>query len=349
MKNLFVKVFKKISNIIKWKLKSTEIKSRFNIKGARIIYAITPTPELSNLGDQAQVVSIYRWLKRNYPNHSIIEVNKDEVINCVSYFKKKVCKSDLIVLHSGGNLGDRGLWSETSRRKMIINFPNNQILSLPQTINFRNTEKGQKELNISKGIYNKHKNLTVVARDNESFKLANKYFHNCSTNQAPDFVLSYDISHLDLENTAKNGKVLFCLREDDESAISKEQRALLLKNSSLNYDLFDTTIPENINNEQRKEKLDEVLKMFSQYEYIVTDRFHGLIFSILCKKPTVVLKTVDHKLTSAFDWFEKVKFVTFADSVDKVNDAVELVLKETDFSVPNWNDKYFDPLTKHFR
>ncbi|MFQ3191729.1 MAG: pyruvyl transferase EpsI [Paraglaciecola sp.] len=75
--------------------------------------------------------------------------------------------------------------------------------------------------------------------------------------------------------------------------------------------MFDTTIPENIGNEQRKSKLNEVLKMFSEYEYIVTDRFHGFIFLILSKKPIVVLKTVVHKLSSAYDWFDGVKFVKF--------------------------------------
>ncbi|MCG3744034.1 polysaccharide pyruvyl transferase [Vibrio cincinnatiensis] len=341
------KIIKKAKNKIKWIKKSSEIRNRFNVTGKRIIYAITPTPELSNLGDQAQVVAIYDWLKRNYPEHTIIEVNKDEVIHCVESFKSEVRNDDLIVLHSGGNLGDRGLWSETSRRAMISNFPNNKILSLPQTINFRNTDKGQKELAISKTIYNSHSQLTVVARDNESFRLANEYFDKCTTNKAPDFVLSYNTQHLNLENQPTNGKVLFCLREDDESDISKEQREKMLKNSKLEYDVFDTTIPENINNDVRKQKLDDVLKMFSEYEYIVTDRFHGLIFSILCKKPTVVLKTVDHKLTSAFDWFDEVNFVKFAESTETVNETIEEVLKESNFNVPNWNEKYFDQLTKH--
>ncbi|ROS65585.1 polysaccharide pyruvyl transferase family protein [Vibrio crassostreae] len=347
MKKITNKVIRKIKSQIKWAKNSSEVKSRFNVSGKRIIYAITPTPELSNLGDQAQVVAIYDWLQRNYPEHSIIEVNKDEVINCVSSFKSHVKNDDLIVLHSGGNLGDRGLWSETSRRTMIFNFPNNKILSLPQTINFRDTDKGQKELATSKAIYNCHPNLTVVARDNESYRLANTYFNKCSTNKAPDFVLSYNTQHLELENKPTNGKVLFCLREDDESDISKEQREKMLENSELEYDVFDTTIPENINNDQRKQKLDDVLKMFSEYEYIVTDRFHGLIFSILCKKPTVVLKTVDHKLTSAFDWFDEVNFVKFADSTESVNKTIKEVLKQANFNVPDWNEKHFDQLTKH--
>lgn len=343
MKNIIKKILRKTI----WYMKSYEIKSRFSVNGKRIIYTITPTPALSNLGDQAQVVAIYDWIKRNYPEHSIVEVNKDEVIHCISKFKPYVKNEDLILLHSGGNLGDRGIWSETSRRKIISNFPNNKILSLPQTINFRDTDKGRQELAISKKIYNRHAQLTVVARDNESYDLANKYFDKCNTDKAPDFVLSYNTDHLDLDKKNTNGKVLFCLREDDESDISSEQRKKMLANSALEYDVFDTTIPENIANDMRKQKLDDVLDMFSKYEYIVTDRFHGLIFSILCKKPTVVLRTVDHKLTSAFDWFEDVKFVKFADSTDSVNDVIEELLKVDDFHVPDWNEKYFDRLTKY--
>ncbi|MEZ9394589.1 polysaccharide pyruvyl transferase family protein [Vibrio splendidus] len=332
---------------VSWFFRSFEINNRFVGKGKRIIYGITPPASLSNLGDQAQVVAIYDWLHRMFPDHEIIEVNKNEVTYCVKYFKKFVNDTDLIVLHSGGNMGDRGMWSEKSRRLMIQNFPNNKILSLPQTINFRDTETGRKELSISKCIYNSHKHLTIVARDSQSHQLANEYFSNCKTDKAPDFVLSYTPS-LKRSNPT-NGKVLFCLREDNESAIDASQREQLLKNCALPYDVFDTTIPQNIGNSERKQKLDETLEMFSQYEYIVTDRFHGLIFSILCKKPTVVLKTVDHKLTSAFDWFDEVKFVQFSDSIDDVPAVAERVSKEESRFVPNWNEKYFDGLAKYLK
>jgi pyruvyl transferase EpsI len=330
-----------------WFYRSFEIKNRFVKKEKRIIYAITPPPSLSNLGDQAQVVAIYHWLKRMFPEHEIIEVNKNEVIHCVRYFKRFINTSDLIVLHSGGNMGDRGLWSETSRRLMIENFSKNKILSLPQTINFRDTDTGRKQLSISKGIYNSHPNLTIVARDSQSYALANEYFSNCKTDKAPDFVLSYMADSFTSQKN--NGKVLFCLREDDESAINAVQRAKLLADCELEYDIFDTTIPQKITNVERKSKLDETLAMFSQYEYIVTDRFHGLIFAILCKKPTVVLKTVDHKLTSAFDWFEEIKFVQFANSIDDVPRVSLLVTDEKDRFVPDWNEKYFNTLADYLK
>ncbi len=340
----------KLKRKVIWSLKAGEIKNRFsdNQAGGRIIYAITPPPKLSNLGDQAQVVAIYDWIEKNYPNKQVIELNKDEVLNCYHYVKPLINKNDVIILHSGGNMGDRGMWSERSRRCMIMNFPNNKIVSLPQTINFHGTVSGQRELSISKDIYNSHKDLTIVARDHQSFELANTYFNECKTDEAPDFVLSYNTDHLSLDRKT-NGKILFCLREDSESALNAQETQRLLSSLQRPYDVFDTTISQDIGNDERKRKLDDTLNMFSEYDAIVTDRFHGLIFSVLCKKPTVVLPTVDHKLTSAFDWFDSVNFVKFADSIEDVPAAFTEVLTSTDFSTVDWHEAYFDKIAKYLR
>lgn len=341
-----MKVFKRMARSLAWRLRREAIKTRFLIPGPRIIYALTPPPRLSNLGDHAQVVAIYGWLSRSFPHHNVIELNKDEVIHTISSLERFIRKDDCIILHSGGNLGDRGIWSETGRRLMIQHFPENRILSMPQTINFSVTPRGIEELEKSKRIYNHHKNLVVVARDNRSYELAQAYFPSCTVDRAPDFVLSYDYTP---GGAALNGKVLFCLREDDESAMSRQQREELLAICTIPFDLFDTTIPSRIAKGRRKENLDKVLELFSQYDCVVTDRFHGLIFSVLCKKPTVVLPTVDHKLTSAFDWFEDVKFVRFARTVHDVPDELEKARAVTDLFVPCWNEKYFDVLADYIR
>src|SRR5262245_41863365 len=41
----------------------------------RAIYALTPTASLRNVGDQAQVVAIERWLARHYPDHPVVELD----------------------------------------------------------------------------------------------------------------------------------------------------------------------------------------------------------------------------------------------------------------------------------
>lgn len=314
--------------------------------GKKVIYAITPPSRLKNIGDQAQFVAIEAWLKKNFSEHEIVEIDKDEATWLTKSYKKLVNKDIPIVLHSGGNMGDRAMWSETSRRIMIENFPDNKILSLPQTINFHNTEFGQKQRIKTEAIYNKHPNLTIVARDNKSFEIANEMFPKCKVDKAPDFVLSY-FEQLEPENT--NGKVLYCMRKDSESAYTESDLKQLFESADRPYDVFDTTIPESITKSERQSVLDDTLKMFSQYDYIVTDRFHGLIFSVLCKKPTVVLPTVDHKLTSAFDWFDDVKFVQFAQTIQEVPATTIKVLEMKERSTPNWNELHFDKLVKYIK
>ena len=67
------------------------------------------------------------------------------------------------------------------------------------------------------------------------------------------------------------------------------------------------------------------------------------------QKPTVVLPTVDHKFTSAFDWFDEVKFVKFAHKIQDVPPATEEVLAIQERTTPSWNELHFDKLVKYIK
>ena len=69
---------------------------------------------------------------------------------------------------------------------------------------------------------------------------------------------------------------------------------------------------------------------------------HDELAALLTRRPTVVLRTVDHKLTSAFHWFDDVHFVRFAESPSDVPRLLEDVMRSTDFSTPDWRAEYFD-------
>lgn len=100
------------------------LESRAESLGSRpkIVYALTPPATLTNVGDQAQAVAIHRWLAKHYANWPVLEVDKDEVLQCRDVLKRIVNPDNLMFLHSGGNLGDRGIWSETGRRQLIADF-----------------------------------------------------------------------------------------------------------------------------------------------------------------------------------------------------------------------------------
>ncbi len=308
----------------------------------KIIYALTPPPYLKNVGDQAQAIAINDWLKKHYPELPVIEVDKDRAKDLLPALQWLVQPDDIFFLHSGGNLGDRGIWSESRRRLLIETFPNNQIVSLPQTIYFSDTPTGKQERENTRRIYATHPNLTIMGRDPRSGELAAELFPKAKTFCMPDFVLSMPSRQSEGRNNPP--KVLLCLRLDDESALTEEQRKQIGDRLPYECTYYDTTLEKSIEQNQRKVILEDTLKLFLASDVVVTDRYHGLIFAVLCGKPCVVLPTVDHKLTSAIDWFKDVQFVAFAQNLDEIPSLVESCLAVESRDVPDWNAKYFDKI-----
>ncbi len=86
------------------------------------------------------------------------------------------------------------------------------------------------------------------------------------------------------------------------------------------------------------------LSHFASHDSVVTDRYHGLIFSVICGKPAVVLPTVDHKLTSAIEWFRDIRNVRFCEDVKSIPRLLDEVRAATDVIYPDFNAVYFDRL-----
>ena len=319
----------------------------FADRRSKIVYALTPPSGLRNIGDHAQAVAIHAWLRKHFPDRPVLEVDKNEALFCIGHLQSAVGPEELIFLHSGGNLGDRGIWSETGRRNLIEAFPNNPIISLPQTIFFSDTPEGHRQRAISQQIYARHPRLTIIGRDLESGRIAAELFPKATTFAMPDFVLSLDRKPARRSAPAEDvssRKVLLCLRRDNESALSDADKQRLPTLLSMATETFDTTLDRPIEIEQREKILNETLDYFGSFDAVVTDRYHGLIFAVLCHVPTVVLRTVDHKLISAVDWFSDIRAVKFAESLEDVPRLLEEVLSRPFERVPDWNALYFDPL-----
>ncbi|WP_299486449.1 polysaccharide pyruvyl transferase family protein [Acaryochloris sp. IP29b_bin.137] len=308
----------------------------------KIIYALTPPPYLKNIGDHAQAVAIQAWFKKHFPSLEVIELDKDQSRYFLPAIKQLLTSEDIVFLHSGGNLGDRGLWSERIRRRLIKNLKSNKVISLPQTIFFSDTENGRVQQEITEKVYQSHPDLVVFGRDPYSGELAQALFPNAQTYCMPDFVLSLPPKG----TTAKNAspKILLCLRLDHESALSEAQRQSVESLLPYACTYYDTTLDAPIPIEKRETILAETLQLFLQHDVVITDRYHGLIFTILCQKPCIVLRTVDHKLTSARYWFKEMPSVVFAEDLSQLPTLVSHCLQNRDHYVPDWNASYFDQI-----
>jgi len=318
------------------------LKYRHLQKTPKIIYALTPPPKLRNIGDHAQAIAIHSWLQDKFQAIDIIELDKDQSKYFLPVIRILLTPEDIVFLHSGGNLGDRGIWSERIRRKLIKNLPNNKIVSLPQTIFFSNTEQGRQQREITQNIYQTHPDLVVIGRDPYSGELAQELFPNAQTFCMPDFVLSLPPKASTSHNPSP--KVLLCLRLDNESALSHEQRQSIEGLLPYECTYYDTTLDAPIPIEERTEIFRDSLELFLKHDVVITDRYHGLIFTILCQKPCIVLRTVDHKLTSASYWFKDMSSVVFADDLSELPSLVGACLSNKDRYAPDWNALYFDKI-----
>lgn len=290
----------------------------------KILLLTTPPDYMGNLGDHAQVIGIRKWLKDFFPDYTFVEYDKEEVIRWMSVIARGIQEKDLILLQSGGNLGDLGIWSETARRTAIQALPDNRIVVLPQTVWFTDTEEGRKEWQTTRSIYNQHPNLMVCARDEESLRRARELFPNCQLGLKPDFVLYlYDSLYVQgilAEKVDRNGALLV-LRQDPESVLEEEQQKAIeniIRSLSDSYSRYNTVIERDVPREARDDIVGESLRLFARHDIVITDRFHGLIFSVIMRTPCIVLENASHKIAASEGWFKNAAAIRYCKNVDNI-------------------------------
>jgi pyruvyl transferase EpsI len=317
----------------------------------RIWYLGTPPPRLRNVGDHAQAIAVNDWLAREI-NGKTLELDKDEARYMRPILKRVVGRGDTVLIHSGGNLGDRGVWSENLRRQIVRDFPDNRILSLPQTIYFSPTQRGAQEAEESARIYEAHTHLVVLARDESSLAIGSELFPRSCGLSYPDFVLSMPPT---CTQTERRGGLL-CARVDDESVVDDAMWSKVISTSTIAaWRRLDTTIQERINRRDRRQVVDRMLGAFTEAEVVVTDRFHGMIFSFLTGTPCVAVPTVDHKIASGIGWFPPDSLIVLAPSVSDIPEYVSTLLERsrgTSSPCPNRQAafaEHFADLARRFR
>lgn len=297
-------------------------------------------PHHTNLGDNAQTYCIIKWIKLNYPDYcvrqfSLPTISESDYKNIRKYIRNK----DMIFFHSGYHLTD--LYNEESVYKRIITlFPEKQITVFPQTIHYEN------EVNLAETakIFNTHGRIKLMCRDELSYKIAKCSFFNCELLLMPDIVTSLIGT---MSFTSPRNGVLFCLRNDKEAYYTKEQLNSLIQSfRTFHTAITDTTlnVPVEIMKKQRESILINELGKYSRYKLIITDRYHGTIFSLIAGTPVIVLGTTDHKLSSGISWFPKnfSHHVFFANDLESAKRKAFEILSNTSSSLPKLSPYFKD-------
>lgn len=314
----------------------------------RRIY-IFGSPFHTNLGDQAQTYCIEKWAGENIPDSEIITMNSVSDFNILIIFliSKIAKKQDIIICHSGYHFSER--YPQYKLYEQIVkSLKRNPVIIFPQTVNFKNMKEA---LRVGKA-FDRHPDCLLMCRDLHSYDLAKKIFKRTKLLLYPDIVTSL-IGTYNF-NLDKRDNILFCIRNDSESYYGRDKIVEFMKRfSPIKTVLSDTysNIPYSTLIKNRRKILNETFEKFSRYKLIITDRYHGTIFSLISNTPAIVLGTNDHKLESGVKWFPDDEFkgyLYFAKDLEEAFVIAQRILKKPPSRklTAYFKQKYYDQLLK---
>lgn len=284
----------------------------------RIWYFGVPTHP--NLGDQAQKFCILDWLGAAYPKVEIVRISSKAFNGgtglILRLLRRLVGERDLIVMQSGYTMD--GLHPDERAHQLVPQqFPGTRIVFFPQTILFRSL-LGQKR---DQQALAAHGHLLLLARDVVSYQTAVRVFPGTRVELFPDIVTTL-IGKYDFSRSERTG-VLLCARNDGEKHYDSHAIARLAESigRTAPVEISDTTVDwpgTDFDSREAWQRIESVFEAYSRYKVVITDRYHGTIFSLIAGTPVIVLKTTDHKVVGGAKWFDQegADHVYVADSLD---------------------------------
>lgn len=296
-------------------------------------------PAHSNLGDQAQTYCILRWLNQYLPDY---EVETNNILSATperfTVLRRIFRKGDILLCHSGYHITD--LYDEKRAYLQVVrNFPNEPVAILPQTVHFEHREN----LESVADALNRHGHVTLLCRDEVSYTKAQEYFKQCRLFLFPDIVTSL-IGNFRYSSPEVRDGVLFCMRNDQEALYSKEAIAALREQLAplCTTALTDTTISASHHaiTADRESYIREKVEELARYRVVVTDRYHGTIFSLIANTPVIIVNSTDHKLSSGIKWFPE-SFRSHVFYAADLSEVPALVKSITESPLPQPLPPYF--------
>lgn len=312
-------------------------------KEKKIFYVLTPTH--INLGDYAITCSALDMLS----SITVIyyEITCANLFFLSKYKKLNVFNGNPIIINGGGNLGTLWFDIEQLTRDIIKSNSSSRIIILPNTIYYENNDFGKQELHNSIEIYNKHKNLTIYAREKISYEFMKPIYNNVKL--CPDMVLRRN----KCDTVYERSGCLICLRSDIEKTLDKKSYDCIVEQVKSifnnNFSITDMYAEEKFDISEREKILDKKFTQFKKSQLVITDRLHGMIFAAITGTPCIVVNSKSPKVKGCYDWIKDLKYIRFCDDINKVID----IYNEIKDIKPVYNNKkllpYYDKLSEDLK
>ena len=286
-------------------------------------YALLDFPNHANVGDSAIWLGELEYFKRHFDaTPSYVSQNAR---HCSESLRKAIPQGTLF-LHGGGNFGDIWPKHQLFREQIIKEFPDRPIVQLPQSIHFQDPAMLQQ----AKLIINAHPNFTLLVRDHKSLAIAQENF-TCKIKLSPDMAFALG-DQTGLVTPTRD--LLLLLRTDSEKAPSQmegvqipssedwldEDSTLEAKTRkeiifSLPFKLGIHAFNKNAQRELLFRRLAQIrvlrgLMQIQSARFVITDRLHTHILSLLSHRPHIALDNSYGKISNFIEAWTKESLIT---------------------------------------
>lgn len=270
-------------------------------------------PEHGNLGDYAIGIAEQHFFKDFFSEYDLVCVTTEEWQTLKTIFVQDMMQSDVIFITGGGFWGD--LWTSGSIcREIVQAFPENLKVLLPNTLTYRDENKDIMKKDMEQLVQDDH--TFVFWRERRSWKMSKEFGLQDKCYCFPDMVFYLD-QHDGFRS--KNGKALLCFRSDAEKLFEEEMQVQeQLKRENVLYDRVDTHLYKYVSQTESKEYVSTLIEEIAQYEWMITDRLHGMLLSYIAGTPCIAFDNLTHKVSGVYEWIQDEPAVTLMEQYDPV-------------------------------
>ncbi len=235
-----------------------------------------------------------------------------------------VSDKDVFLLHGGGNFGDLWFDFQGLRERIIAQYPRNRVIVLPQTVYYGSPEEERASLARMK----QHQNLHVFARDFCSLERLQRGGLEC-VSAMPDTAHAL-LGTIDDASAVPGTGVLRILRQDREASSvpsaldgihgdTRDWEAGVFSKPRVLAHLVVVNIMKGTGRYgppidchqlwygHRDRLIQDAIRLFSQYETIMTNRLHAMLLGLFLGKRVIVFDNNYGKLSSYYQsWLSDV-------------------------------------------
>lgn len=316
--------------------KLTLLKARILSSKKQGMSFLVMTPEHGNLGDHAIAEAEETLLGKNHIN--CFEVTGKSLLLLQRRGKLSIFDGSKIVINGGGNLGT--IWPEYEGliQDIFLSNPNSKILLMPSTVFYDGTEFGEYVADRSSKVINSHKNGMLFARERYSYEVMKRMYRNVWL--SPDVVFTMNKCK---DRTDREGCVL-CFRSDRERILSSDEEKKIQEMAGDFYKKVtpsDMDLKTGISNRQRDRELNRKLELFASSELVITDRLHGMLFSVITGTPCLLLGSMSPKIEGSFQWVSELGYVFYAHDAEELLSILPDVVKNIKGKSFSYHAGYF--------